>query len=297
MKEKYVLKRTNLGEAIFDQTGKQISQWWDEVESIGLREGTTIYYLSTRYNSAKDITAQAIFHIDNPNEPISQWHSGIRYGGLLIDDSSDYYVAFHYPYKHSCAGVKFAIFHKDYPDEPVSKWHDLIGDLGLINNTSQCYVAKANNYPYFQVYHVDNPDIPIYELPFTNIGIEHILHVNSGFTVLYSKNNLVIYSAISNQIEKIAKLPSEFASSIKRVRHFRTESGPWRFYHQDILIAKHVQDGFIPIILHGEGIIYNTKGKILEQYDVHYTPEAVTYATQFIKEYKEKYNSINMIAP
>jgi len=121
--------------------------------------------------------------------------------------------------------------------------------------------------------------------------------VNSGFTVLCSNDNLVIYSAISNQIEKIAKLPSEFASRIKRARQYGNAFSPWEFYYQDILIAKHIQDGFIPVILGGEGIIYNTKGEILEQYDVRHTDQAAKYATQFIKEYKEKHNSINMIAP
>ena len=72
------------------------------------------YCVGIRYHKVTYDQIEAVFHLYS-NKRISQWHSGIRYGGLLIDDSSDYYVAFHYPYKHSCAGVKFAIFHKDYP--------------------------------------------------------------------------------------------------------------------------------------------------------------------------------------
>ena len=64
----YVIRRnTNDEVAIINpDTGEQISQWW---KMIYLNAKPTEYYGVKNHDNK-----YAIFHINNPNEPISQWY-------------------------------------------------------------------------------------------------------------------------------------------------------------------------------------------------------------------------------
>ncbi len=134
--------------AIFDnETGRQMSQWYREIEAIGLLKEKSQHY-SAYYNGA-----WVIFHIDNPNEPISQRWNWIDTHGL-IEGESEYYIVANPQHQ-------YAIFHKDNPDQPISRWWYDIKPAGLVMGRSEYYIARNENDWRYAIFHIDNPDTPI----------------------------------------------------------------------------------------------------------------------------------------
>jgi len=102
IKERFNEENFRTEKAIFyvDDNGNeiQISKWWKSVSEDGLVKGENEYYTAQR-----DDGKLAIFHKDNPEEPISKWFNG------FIIKNSDYYIAIEgkkLPY--------YYIFHKDF---------------------------------------------------------------------------------------------------------------------------------------------------------------------------------------
>ena len=130
------------------KTGTRISNLWDHIERCGLIEGKSEYYLvQDKYSK------WAIFHKDNPNQPITQWWYGIEKDGLAEGESEYYIVANKYD-------PQYAIFHKDNPNEPITQWWKKIKASGVLKNKSEYYIAENQNYQQ-AIFHKDNPYVSI----------------------------------------------------------------------------------------------------------------------------------------
>ncbi len=145
----YRLRHKNNQVAIFNtKTGQQVSQWWEKINASYLLKNKSSYY------GAKNKDGKwAIFHIDNPDQPISQWHNQIyRYGGLL-QGQSEYYIALDQEEKE-------AIFHKDNPHEPISQWWNRVFVNGLLQGESDYYMV-FDPAKQLAIFHKDNPYDPV----------------------------------------------------------------------------------------------------------------------------------------
>ncbi len=148
--DKYDIMRNQFYQkAIFEtETGRQISQWWDDIEFLyGLLRKQSDYYIAKNQYGK-----WAIFHKDNPDEPISQWLDRIERYGLILG-MSEYYIATQW-YQGT------TIFHKDTPDEPISKWWLAIDETGLVNGESEYYIARNQDYR-LAIFYKDNPNVPV----------------------------------------------------------------------------------------------------------------------------------------
>lgn len=120
--------------------GKQVSQFWKYVFEFG-----TEYYIAERKDGK-----QAIFHIDNKEEPISEWWDMV-YAVGLVKGQSPYYIAE--------KDRKFAIFHKDNKDKPISGWCDWIYSMGFLEGESYYFIAGNG-----EISAIYNKDGMVYEL-------------------------------------------------------------------------------------------------------------------------------------
>ncbi|MDA3856423.1 MAG: hypothetical protein PF569_09260 [Candidatus Woesearchaeota archaeon] len=82
---KYNIREDKGTKAIFDETGKQISDWWNFVWVYGLVKGESDFYL-VRNDDAKE----AIFH--KSGIQISEWENYIEPIGLVDGTSNQYRV-------------------------------------------------------------------------------------------------------------------------------------------------------------------------------------------------------------
>lgn len=132
-------------EAIFDLKGNQKSKWW-----MGIHMINEEYYLV-------DHGTRAIFHIDNPDEPVSKWW------GYIVFRSTPYYLAV--DMDTTTNYIKHAIFHVDDPEKPISKWWDEILPIGLVNGESPYYLARIirldHDEDLYAIFHVDDPEKPV----------------------------------------------------------------------------------------------------------------------------------------
>ena len=109
-------------------SGSWLGQWEEIATKYGLLNGNSDYLLVRNADNK-----YAIFHKDNPYEPISDWWDDITADGLLKGES-EYYIA-------TNQEGKVAIFHKDNPYEPVSQWWDDISINGLLKGEAEYYIA------------------------------------------------------------------------------------------------------------------------------------------------------------
>ncbi|MDA3855359.1 MAG: hypothetical protein PF569_03810 [Candidatus Woesearchaeota archaeon] len=80
-----IRKNGNAKEAIFDETGKQVSEWWNYIYPDGL-----VYDQSDFYLAGREDGKEAIFH--KSGIQISEWWYDIKLNGLVSGTSNDYIV-------------------------------------------------------------------------------------------------------------------------------------------------------------------------------------------------------------
>jgi hypothetical protein len=112
--------------AIFYKDGKQISDWFDNINEEGLVNGKSDYYW------AEKDWEHAIF--DKNGNQVSDWYDNISLDGL-IKGQSEYYIA--------SKDWKYAIFHKN--GQQISDWYGWIYTDGLVKGQADYYLAKEND--------------------------------------------------------------------------------------------------------------------------------------------------------
>ena len=188
-------------EAVFnDRTKERISQWWDKVHEDGLAFGESEYYIAETKSKIwaifhKDVKKMAIFHKNNPNEPITQWWDNINAAGL-VEGKSEYYLA-------QNKDGKWAIFHKDNPNEPITQWWDYIYVEGLVDGRSEYYVAK-NEEGKYAIFHKDNPNEPITQW-WNTISLTGLVRGQTDYYVAQNKNGDYAIFHKDNPYEPISK--------------------------------------------------------------------------------------------
>ncbi|MDA3855362.1 MAG: hypothetical protein PF569_03825 [Candidatus Woesearchaeota archaeon] len=81
---KYEIREDKDKKAIFDESGKQISDWWDYIWVNGLVYGESDFYLVRRQYDHK----KAIFH--KSGVQASEWWPSIFINGLVYGNSNEY---------------------------------------------------------------------------------------------------------------------------------------------------------------------------------------------------------------
>ncbi len=136
--------------------------YWDgqSDEMIEVDEEDVIQYLSSMlaeeygyYVMKNHKDEWAIFHKDNPEQPVSKWWDAFRYKSGLLVGESEYYIA-------QNSKKQWAIFHISNPEQPISQWWYNIARDGLIIGKSQYYLAQ-NKSKQWAIFHKDNPNQPI----------------------------------------------------------------------------------------------------------------------------------------
>jgi hypothetical protein len=130
---KYKIRDENDKKAIFDETGKQLSEWWKYIWPNGLVKGESDFY---RVENDKD--KEAIFH--KSGVQVSEWWNYIYPDGL-VEGESDFYIVLNDDHKE-------AIFHKS--GIQISEWwNEILLFNGLVNGTSSEYrVCSEEDYVY-----------------------------------------------------------------------------------------------------------------------------------------------------
>ena len=213
--------------AIFhkDNPDQPISGWWNKIYSEGLVEGSSDYYVVQNQHGHQ----HAIFHKDNPNEPVSKWWKSI----VLGYNFSKYYLVYH--------NTKFAIFNIDNPDTPVSQWHEYIIPTGLVNGTSFLYaVQSSSTSSAVDVYHIDDPMQPLYEIPIHDIT--GVLYIDQHIAVFRDGEYIKVYKADKQQSYAFGTLNSEVVHDIDVIQ---TEQ----------LIAQNIKQGIVPIAFYDGQVI------------------------------------------
>ncbi len=158
--EYYLVRDDKKGYAIFhiNDPDKPVSGWWSNIRINGVTSGETDYYVVTKtfidYIENKPIirSREAIFHIDNPNEPVSQWWDNV-YATRCLQGKSEYYRAVNEE------GL-MAIFHIGNPHQPISQWYKYIDDEGAAEGKTNYYLAE-NQEGQKAIFAIGNPDEPI----------------------------------------------------------------------------------------------------------------------------------------
>ncbi len=274
--EYYVAEDQENKWAIFhiDNPDQPISQWWNDIDLLGLSIGQSQYYLAINQDHKC-----AIFHKDNPNEPVTQWWEEIEFWGLLTGESPYYVVKtqsgkmaiFHQHNSHQplsqwwdkinayglTEGVSqyyiaqnqqndSAIFHINNPDEPITPWCKYIYRIGLLRGTSECYaVIEKINSP-IKIYHpIDNTQ-PLYELP--NIHQDALLYFDEGCAIYLTEQHLMLYDSINMQHNVISQLSAELQYIIHEIyQHNRSYS--INTLTTNRLIAQYMNYNFLPITI------------------------------------------------
>lgn len=121
----FIVKNNYLKEAIFDKSGNQISDWYNQIKRNGLVDGESDYYIADKNDK------EAIFHKDG--KQITDWFDWIVPFGL-VNGKSEYYIA--------KKGDKETVFNKD--NKQVTDWFDHIYPEGLVTGESNYYIAEKN---------------------------------------------------------------------------------------------------------------------------------------------------------
>jgi hypothetical protein len=114
--------------AIFDKSGKKVSNWFNMIYTDGLVRGKSDYYVAIKGDKQ---AIYAIFHKDGRR--ITDWFDYVYTNGL-VDGDSDYYIA--------KKDNQYAIFHKD--GRQVSDWYDGVYSEGLVNGESDYYIVEKD---------------------------------------------------------------------------------------------------------------------------------------------------------
>ncbi|MCS7123339.1 MAG: hypothetical protein RMJ17_02080, partial [Candidatus Aenigmarchaeota archaeon] len=115
----YFIAEEGFFKAIFDSTGKRISDWHSIISTEGLVSGQSDYYIADVKNSF------AIFHVSG--KQISKPYSYIVPHGF-VKGQSDYYIA-------KLRKNHYAIFH--YSGERITKYFKYIYSEGLVEGESE----------------------------------------------------------------------------------------------------------------------------------------------------------------
>ncbi len=149
MRKYRIVANNHNQEAILDtKTNQYVSRWWNEICECGLVQGRSEYYIAMQRNTKQS----AIFHKDDPRNPISQWWKDIYEDGL-VNGQSEYYIARN-------QNEQEAIFHKDNPQEPISQWWKTVKSYGVVEGKSEYYIVQNQN-EQEAIFHIDNPYEPI----------------------------------------------------------------------------------------------------------------------------------------
>jgi hypothetical protein len=134
----FIVRNDDLKETIFDKSGKQISDWYNQIKRDGLVDGKSDYYIAEKNGK------EAIFYKDG--KQITGWFDWIVPFGL-VDGQSEYYIA--------KEDDKEAIFNKD--GKQITDWFDHIYQEGLVTGESNYYIAEENNK--YAIFHKDGQQI------------------------------------------------------------------------------------------------------------------------------------------
>jgi hypothetical protein len=135
---RYEIRREDRKEAIFDENGNRISDWFDWIDTNGLVKGESEYY-----RAGKDKKV-AIF--DVYGNKITDWFDWIYPHGL-VKGECDYYIA--------CKNKNCAVYHKN--GQKVSK------DFSMENVFS---IEKMNFIDNFGIVEVRNRDRTVETIEF-----------------------------------------------------------------------------------------------------------------------------------
>ena len=95
-------------------------------------KGKSEYYIAENHNQKR-----AIFHKDNPHEPLSGWWYNI-YAHELLEGKSECYIA-------ENNNREKAIFHINNPTQPLTQWLDNIYGHAFLEGKSKYYIAQNQN--------------------------------------------------------------------------------------------------------------------------------------------------------
>jgi len=314
----YRLRHKNNQVAIFNtKTGQQVSQWWQNIDASYLLDRKSPYYIAQNKNGQ-----WAIFHKDNPYEPISHWWHRV-YANELLQGESDYYVAFDpaeqvaifhkdnpdKPVSHWWDGIywnglinnksvyyiaqdnndKHAIFHKDNLYEPVSQWHDYIYSLGLINGISHYYGTIQKNNSTIQIYHLHNVLEPLYEF---DIPCKvFLLYFDEEMAIYLNNEDLMMYDAINMQHRTISPLSKDIQHIVSYIYDDTEILDYVSIIISNELIHKYINHNFIPIVFTADTqntcYLYTLDGKFVQKFKS--TEDMIQYMQKEIDERRSKY--------
>jgi hypothetical protein len=183
---KYEIRKRGDGkQAIFDETGKQISPgWYDEIYSSGLIKGQSPYYKVKKGNRT------AIF--DKDGNQITKWFYRISSYGL-VSGESDLYIA-----NATKKDGKWAIFNKD--GKMISpEWFDRIYEDELVNGQGHYFIACNDNN--CAVYYKDGKKVSDdFSRNYIKKAEKINFNENLGIVELFDKNENLIESIDFNPI-------------------------------------------------------------------------------------------------
>ena len=286
--EKYYLAQNKQNQyAIFhiDNQDQPVSNWWNNIYISGLLNGKSDYYL-VRNNEDKE----ALFHKDNQNEPISQWWEYIYYD----DDSHYYYIAQNGDGKYAIFyvdnsgepitswwdtvypdglvkgesncyivrnGDRYAIFHKDINDSQISgEWYDKLSPIGLVNGTSNCYACKQNG-SCIQVYHIDDPYRPLYNLHI--VDLDSLLYLDGAIAIYVKDGQLKIYDESRKYSIDDESREYSIAPLSREIKNLMLKGYKIDERSSNKLISDYIHYRILPIVINEQCFIYDLDGRML----------------------------------
>ncbi len=245
----YIAQHFKDKKAIFhiSDPNQPISQWWGDILSDGVVQGMSDYYI------AKFIGQYAIFHKDQPDQPISQWWSMVSPTGLVRGESKFCLVR---NYRK-----QYAILYRDVLNNPITDYYRELSSIGLVNGTSLCYVGKKDESSFVQVFHIDDIDVPLYQLPIRDVGL--VVYADSEYAIYIDQyhDRLMKYDTISNKSTGIAFLPTEMRQLI--INHYIVDA-----LQSNQLISQYMNYDFLPICLKdNKCYLFSTKGELINNFD------------------------------
>jgi hypothetical protein len=222
-KSDYFLLKNVQGEvAIFNKDGKQVSDWFDWIDTYDRRFGKADYYIVGKdgkeaicSKDGKQVTNwfdriyYYIYYYDTHHVPpdyyrvekdgkyaifrkdgyqVSDWYDEIDLDGLL-DGQSDYFRV----KKDDEYGDKYAIFDKN--GQQISNWYKFVYYYGLVKGESDYYLAEENGKR--AIFHKSGKQISSW---FDNISIEGLINGKSVFYVAKKNGKQAIFRRNGKQI-------------------------------------------------------------------------------------------------
>jgi hypothetical protein len=125
-----IREREDGKKAIFDENGKQISQWFDSIGLYGLVSGQSKYYIA-KANKGEKFAVYDVY-----GNQISPEMFDMVFPEGLLKGQSEYYIAV----SEINGEIKFAIF--DVNGNQITKgWFDWVYTFGLVEGKSDYYIA------------------------------------------------------------------------------------------------------------------------------------------------------------